>query len=233
MFFSFNNTFSQNTAAYNGATFFISNENSLNFINITENYFFNNSIELTTIQSLKGSTIFLINPANITIEKCIFLKNYGLSGACISYSETRENIIFYLIRNHFIENVAKYCGAGIYFNNKFNSSFLLLNSFVKNFAPCGSDYTSSPFRIKLIENKNSQKKQFQIKIIAGITVLNFNFIFLDYFGQQIKYFDSGFSEIVLRNYNTFSEEIDPGFKIIGKTINSIINGNNIFWLIKK
>lgn len=64
-------------------------------------------------------------------------------------------------------------------------------------------------------------------------MLNFNFIFLDYFGQQIKYFDSGFSEIVLRNYNTFSEEIDPGFKIIGKTINSIINGNNIFWLIKK
>lgn len=199
----------------------------MNFINISANYFFNNSIQQTT-KSLKGSTIYLINPANITIENCLFLKNFGFSGTCIFYSEARDDIMFYLIQNNFVENEAKYCGAGIYFNNKFNSSFFSLNSFVKNSAPCGSDYTSSPFRIKLIENKNSQKKQFQIKLIPGITVLNFNFVFLDYFGQEIKYLDNGFGEIILRNYNTFSEEIDPSFKIIGKTINSIINGNNTF-----
>ena len=57
-------------------------------ITIQDNVFSNNSIE-NTDQSA-GSVILLDNPGNISILNSDFKNNFGISGSCISYSETSK-----------------------------------------------------------------------------------------------------------------------------------------------
>lgn len=204
------------------------NQNSSSFLNISSNNFLNNSISNLTKIGL-GSTIYLNDPGKILIEKCLFSFNYGIIGSCIYYSETYLNSSIELISNNFTKNFAL-IGAGAIFikNNYENLTFLRQNTFKENIAYYGNDYSTAPYRMTLKNhNINSKQKLYKIEIIPGITLINFEICFVDYFGQRItKIFGDFSSLLLLKNFKNFSDILDSALKIDGKNIVFLLNGKH-------
>lgn len=189
--------------------------------------FYDNAIEEKEIFSI-GSVVYLVDPSEILIQNSTFLANLGNSGTCIYYSESHDQHFLKLNDNLFINNEAKFCGAGVYLNNHYEQLFPYENNFFQNnVAPCSPNYTTSPFRLQP-KTKTTSKKvkntKIQMKIVPGITLVFLEFIFLDYFGQPLNILDDGMANIELRNYDNFSINIDPSLSIDGKLRVPIING---------
>ena len=77
--------FFQNVASQNGLALFIKDSSKTFKIQNTD--FSNNSV-LASQNQIEGSVLFLENPGNISILNSFFKYNYGVSGTCMSYSET-------------------------------------------------------------------------------------------------------------------------------------------------
>ncbi len=88
--------------------------------------------------------------------------------------------------------MAKYCGGGIYIENKFpNKNFENLNEFKNNSASFGNDICTFPNRIRYINdefNYDSLKNQsiFELEMTPNIDSKSFHFEIMDYFGQTMN-----------------------------------------------
>ena len=103
--------FFENTAYNNGSALYIINSNSfITQIEILYNSFsYNNG----------SSVIYLSNPGNITINNSRFLSNNSKIGTSIYYEEFYKYCFLQLYDNTFINNIAIYGGAGLFFENNF------------------------------------------------------------------------------------------------------------------
>ena len=82
------NHFFQNGASQNGLAIYIQNST---IIQIKNNLFSSNAV--LSKKQTEGSVLLLENPGNILIFNSVFNDNFGISGTCISYSET-SNFIY-------------------------------------------------------------------------------------------------------------------------------------------
>ena len=177
-----------------------------------------------------GTVLYLNDPGDITVNNSIFLNNYGEIGTCIFYSENFNNYSLTLNNNQFINNYAVYGGGGLFFDNNFYKfSSYINNVFRGNNASYGENFTTSPMRIKIINQKNKNyhnAKFIKIIVIPGITELTLNFQILDYFGKNA--YVAGISSIKLMKLFNNKTYIDisnsPLIKIIGKVSTVINNG---------
>lgn len=227
------NKFEFNKAYENGACIYIYNKNSTSFINIFSNNLTNNSIQNLTKKNL-GSAIYLEDPGRISIIRSIFYLNYGLLGTCIYYSETSNDFVLELTLNEFNSNFAIRGAAGIFLKNHFEKITLAThNIFKNNKASYANDYSTTPFRLE-IKNKNfkTSKKITNLIIVPGITNLQLDFQFLDYFGQLITNLDEDIpNTIQIKNSKTFTNKVDHSLKLYGQTVVYLLNSIKIKILI--
>ena len=90
-----NNNFFQNVASENGFVIYV--KGLIKAFVIQNNNFSNNSY--ANKDQKEGSALFLENPGNLSIINSNFKNNLGISGTCISYSETSKFLIFFFFIN--------------------------------------------------------------------------------------------------------------------------------------
>ena len=81
--------FSQNVALKNGLAVFINDSSS--DVQIRNKFFFDHSV--ASKNQIEGSVLVLEDAGNISIFNSVFKNNFGISGTCLSYSETSNLII--------------------------------------------------------------------------------------------------------------------------------------------
>ena len=89
------NSFFQNVAFQNGLAIFL--QNSLKTVQIRNNVLSNHSV--ANKNQIEGSVLVLENSGNITIVNSFFKNNFGISGTCLSYSETSYLYLLYIIHS--------------------------------------------------------------------------------------------------------------------------------------
>ena len=86
------NRFSQNVAFKNGLAVFINDSSSdSSDVQIRNNFFFDHSVQ--SKNQIEGSVLGLEDAGNISIFDSVFKNNFGISGTCLSYSETSNFFI--------------------------------------------------------------------------------------------------------------------------------------------
>jgi hypothetical protein len=86
------NRFSQNVAFKNGLAVFIKDSSSdSSDVQIRNNFYFDHSV--ASKNQIEGSVLVLEDAGNISILNCVFKNNFGISGTCLSYSETSNFFI--------------------------------------------------------------------------------------------------------------------------------------------
>ena len=172
--------------------------------------------------------IYLSNPGNILINNCVFLSNIAKIGTCIYYEEFYKYHSFQLYNNVFIKNIAIYGGAGLYLENNFyNLMPNKANIFNKNQGIYGNDFTTSPFRIKII----NPKKIRNLTILPGITEISFVFQILDYYNQYAYVKTTSSIKLLKQKNKIFSEILGKSNEIIIDTQTNIVVINGEFFII--
>ena len=183
-----------------------------------------------------GSIIYLENTSNISIENSSFFNNSGIIGTCIYYYESYKDYSLILQKNTFKNNSALISAGGIYFaqfDKSLNIDILKDNSFMKNKAAYGEDFSSPPFRMKFNENLNkfgSQNFNHRIIMIPGITAVNFSLSVLDFYNQKIMNLPFGsLCFVTLKNFKDFSDidEIHSAIELDGFSTVNFLNGFTI------
>ena len=217
---------------------FISNINSGGTFLIKNNSFDSNWINYNG-KNEYGSMIFLQDPGNISITDSQFLNNTGITGTCISYSESKKNYSVVITKTIFQNNKALLGSAVFYFAT--NNQLININSnnqFINNVGLYRDFLSSPPFRLRLSNflkinclQFNKKKNQYSLLIEPGITNFSLDFEVLDYYQNQIASLKGSYSLPFLKNAKTFSNIIDPSISFAAGTSSStVIMGNSSLFI---
>lgn len=229
-----NNSFSNNEANQTGSAIFIDNTNSTSQIFLLNNNFESNCLretnDLNENFESTGSTIYLFDPGNISIEGNSLLSSIGKLGAAIYYEENNfETYKCTLLNNYFANNKAMHGGGALFWKSNFQNFDPLKNNniFYNNTALYGKNFATAPFRLSLVKYNNNQKVPSGFKLTAKPgEVFSLSFQIIDYYGNQVTKYAG--SANLFSNLNKNFQTLDSSKMVVllqSKTSEVISGGN--------
>ena len=173
---------------------------------------------------MNGAVVYLENPGSIIIMDCVFYHNSGFSGTSIYYMEIQDQSIMSLSNNSFEHNFALHGAAGVFLNNKYDQLNPLQNNTFRN--NTGYNMETPPFKINL-NNSNIKfftQKKYSFNLIPGVSTISLTFKIVDYYGNQISYYNGSMVKLQIKNKD-FSDYIGDSINIEGIPLASIFNGH--------